>query len=92
MIGKVASSILIVAGVKEIYADTISELAIPILEQNNIKYEYNHKVEFIKNNEKTSICPMENKFKEGNNLKKYMIILSNKKFNEKTGCTLMLLS
>ena len=68
VIGKVAGSILTIAGVKEIYADTISELVIPILEENNIKYEYNKKVEFIQNNNKTGMCPMENKFKDENNL------------------------
>ncbi len=68
VIGKVAGSILTIAGVKEIYADTISKLVIPILEENNIKYEYNKKVEFIQNNDKTGMCPMENKFKDENNL------------------------
>lgn len=64
VIGKVAGSILTLAGVKEIYADTISKIAIPVLEQNNIKYEYNNKVDFIQNNDKTGMCPMENKFKD----------------------------
>lgn len=68
VIGKVAASILTIAGVKEIYADIISKFAIPILEENNIKYEYNKKVEFIQNNDKTDICPMENKFKDEKNL------------------------
>ena len=64
VIGKVAASILSVAGVKEIYTDIISEYAIPVLEENNIKYEYNTKVDFIKNKDNTGMCPMENKFKD----------------------------
>jgi len=36
VIGKVAGSILTVAGVKEIYADVMSKYAIPVLEKNNI--------------------------------------------------------
>ena len=68
VIGKVAGSILALAGVKEIYADTISKFAIPVLEKYNIKYEYNHKVEFIENNDKTGMCPMENKFKDENEI------------------------
>ena len=64
VIGKVAASILSVAGVKEIYADTISEFAIPVLEKNKIKYEYNKKVEYIKNKDNTGMCPMENKYKD----------------------------
>ena len=71
VIGKVAGSVLAVAGVKEIYADTISKFAIPVLEENNIKYEYNNKVEFIQNNDKTGMCPMENKFKNENEITIY---------------------
>ncbi len=64
VIGKVAGSILTVAGVKEIYADVISEYAIPVLEENHIKYEYKEKVQYIINQAKTGMCPMENKYKD----------------------------
>ena len=68
VIGKVAASLLTVAGVKEIFANTISEFAIPVLEENNIKYAYKNKAEYIINNSKTGMCPMENKFKDETNL------------------------
>ncbi len=68
VIGKVAASILVLAGVKEIYADTLSEIAIPILEKNGVKYEYKNKVKYILNRDKTGMCPMESKFKDENNL------------------------
>ena len=64
VIGKVAGSILVVAGVKEIYTDVISEFAIPVLENNNIKYEYLKKVDYIRNKDNTGMCPMENKYKD----------------------------
>ena len=64
VIGKVASSILTVAGVKEIYADVISKYAIPVLEENTVKYEYRQLVEYVQNNDKTGMCPMENKYRE----------------------------
>ncbi len=64
VIGKVAGSLLTVAKVEAIYADTISEFAIPVLEENNIKCEYKQKVDFIQNNDKTGMCPMENRFKD----------------------------
>ncbi len=64
VIGKVAGSILTVAGVKEIYADVISEYAIPVLEENHIKYEYKEKAKYIINQTKTGMCPMENKYKD----------------------------
>lgn len=68
VIGKIAGSVLAVAGIKELYADIISEFAIPVLDKNGIKYEYNNKVDFIQNNDKTGMCPMENKFKDENDL------------------------
>ena len=70
VIGKVAGSILVVAGVKEIYTDVISKYAVSILEENNIKYEYKEKVEYIINQTKTGMCPMENKYKDEVNIHK----------------------
>ena len=64
VIGKLAASLLAVGGVKEIYTDVLSEYAIPVLEENNIKYEYKNKVEYIINKDKTGMCPMENKYKD----------------------------
>lgn len=69
VIGKVASALLVLAGVKEIYARTISEYAIEVLENNNIKYSFRNRVDYIINNDKTGMCPMENKFKDEKNLK-----------------------
>ncbi|MBE5822014.1 MAG: DUF1893 domain-containing protein [Clostridiales bacterium] len=70
VIGKVAASLFTVAGVKLIYANTISEFAISILEKNNIKYEYKNRVDYIINNSKTGMCPMEEKFKDEYDLTK----------------------
>lgn len=64
VIGKVAGSILTAAGVKEIYSDIISKYAIPVFDSNNIHYEYKKIVEYIQNNDKTGMCPMENKYKD----------------------------
>lgn len=68
VIGKVAASVLTVAGVKEIYADVISKYAITVLEANNIKYEYKNLTEYVQNNAKNGMCPMENKFKDEPNI------------------------
>lgn len=70
VIGKLAASILTHAGVKEIYADIISSYAIPVLESNNVRYEYKLKTEYIQNNEKTGMCPMENKYKDETDISK----------------------
>ena len=63
VIGKVAGSIFTIAGVKEIYTDVMSKYALPVLEKNNIKFEYKKLVEYIQNNDKTGMCPMENKYR-----------------------------
>lgn len=70
VIGKVASSILTVAGVKEIYADVMSRYAIPVLEENNVRYEYKNLVEYVQNNDKTGMCPMESKYREETDIDK----------------------
>ncbi len=78
VIGKLAASLLVVAGVKEIYTDVISEYAIPILEENKITYEFKTKVPYIINKNKTGMCPMENKYKDENDIRKiYMEIIKN---------------
>lgn len=70
VIGKIAGTLLSVAGVKEIYADVISEYAIPVLEKSNVNYEFAQKVEYIINETKTGMCPMENKYKNETDLNK----------------------
>lgn len=70
VIGKVAASIMAVAGVKEIYAKTLSKIAIPVLENAKIQYSYGILVDYIKNNAKTGMCPMENRYQNEMNIKK----------------------
>ena len=67
VIGKVAGSILAISGIKEIYTDVISKLAIPVLEKYGIRYEFLEEVEYIENNDKIGMCQMENKYKDEQN-------------------------
>lgn len=78
VIGKLAGSILTASGVKEIYADVMSKYALPVLEKNNIKYEYKNLVEYIQNNDKTGMCPMENRYKDETNIIKIYKEIMNK--------------
>lgn len=68
VIGKVASSLLTMAGVKEIYGAVMSKFGIVVLKDNNINYEYGELVDYVINNEKNGMCPMENKFKDEKDL------------------------
>ena len=83
VIGKVAATLLTLSGVKEIFAKTISEYAIEVLEENNISYTFENKVPYIINNDKTGMCPMENKFKDEKNLKVIYNFFVNKEEDRK---------
>ena len=70
VIGKVAGTLLSVAGFKEIYTDVMSKYAIRVLEKTGVRYEFSQKVDYIINETKTGMCPMENKYKDENDLDK----------------------
>ena len=65
VIGKVAASLLIVAGVKKIYADVMSKLAIPFLEENGVEFEYKELVEYIRNTSTSDTTSTRQQFKYG---------------------------
>lgn len=70
MIGKVAASIMAKAGVKKLYTLKLSKIAIPVLEEYKIKYEYDELIDYVKNKDKTGMCPMESKFKDETDINK----------------------
>ena len=59
VIGKAAALLLIYGKVGSIYARLISEHAIKVLDKYQIPYEYEKKVPFIMNRNKSGMCPME---------------------------------
>jgi len=61
VVGKAAASLMILGGIKAVYADTISEPALQIFASAapEIDVTYNNKVEYIINRTKTGWCPME---------------------------------
>ena len=64
VVGKVAASVMAVVGVSKLHANTLSKIAIPVLEQAGITYSYGKVVDYIKNKDKTGMCPMENKYQD----------------------------
>lgn len=68
IIGKVAASLLIKGGIEALYANTLSSCGEKVLIDNGIYYECSNKTEYVINNDKTGMCPMENKFKDVENL------------------------
>jgi len=61
VVGKAAAHLAIFGGAKEVYAKTISEPALLLLQKYNILCTYEKKVAYIKNRDKTGRCPMETK-------------------------------
>lgn len=59
IVGKAAALMFAYLQVKCIYAEVLSEKAIPILKKYKIEYFYGKKVEYIINRTNTGLCPME---------------------------------
>ncbi|MDP4120513.1 MAG: DUF1893 domain-containing protein [Bacillota bacterium] len=59
IIGGAAASVMIYGGIKEAYAEIISDSAIKLFTDNKIPFFFDKKVEYIKNRDKTDMCPME---------------------------------
>lgn len=68
IIGKVAATLLTKGKVKKVYTKTLSKFGKEVFDNNNISYEYEIMTEYVINNDKTGMCPMENKFKDEVNL------------------------
>lgn len=59
VVGKGAAALMILGGVKELYADIVSEPALSLLETARIRITYKEKVSQIRNRTQTDCCPVE---------------------------------
>lgn len=59
VIGKGAAALMILGGVKDVYADVISEPALALLRESGIDVDYSELVPNIINRAGTGICPVE---------------------------------
>ncbi len=59
IVGKAAALLFVLAKIKCVYAEVISEPAILILKQHNIEYSYGKLTKNIINRKGDGICPME---------------------------------
>ena len=74
VIGKGAAMLCKHIGIKEVYSQLISENAIDVLEESNILYSYDKICSYIKNRDKTDLCPIE---KMATNIEHTDILLEN---------------
>lgn len=59
IVGKAAAMLFVLAGIKKVYAEVLSEAAVEVLSENGIEYSYGVLTERIINRKGTGICPME---------------------------------
>ena len=77
-IGKASASLLVLSGVKEIYALLMSKSAEEVLKKYNIPYHYDKLVDYIVNNTGDDMCPMEKTVKDIDDLEESFIALDEK--------------
>jgi iron complex outermembrane receptor protein len=59
VVGKAAATLLVRGEISQLYTPVISSEAIKILKENKIDFDYDNQVDYILNNSKTGLCPME---------------------------------
>lgn len=59
VVGKAAAALMILGGVKEVFADVISEQGYKLLSESHIHTEYTRMVPHIINRSQTDWCPLE---------------------------------
>ncbi|QZY55208.1 DUF1893 domain-containing protein [Crassaminicella profunda] len=59
VIGRAAAMLCVYGNIKELHTKIISESAVSVLENTNILFEYEKKSTYIKNRDKTDMCPVE---------------------------------
>lgn len=59
VVGKGAAALMILGGVKEVYAGVISEPAFDLFEKSGVKISFGKRVEHIINRKGDDICPVE---------------------------------
>ena len=63
VIGKAAAALMILGGVKEVFAGVISRPALSLFQSHGIEPEYKIETEYIINRTRTGWCPLESRCK-----------------------------
>ena len=78
VIGKAAALLMVYGKVKQVHTNIIAKDAIPVFEKYKVEYSYNEVVDYIQNNKKDGLCPMEQKVLNINSPKKAYKIFTKK--------------
>lgn len=84
VIGKAAAMIYEHADIKELSTNLISEKAVDVLKNTSIVYEYEKSVPYIKNRDRSGMCPIETLSLEVNNINELLLKISNFLKKERT--------
>lgn len=68
VIGKAAAMLCEYACIKELYTKLVSENAVKVLQKTSIQFCYDETTPYIKNRDKTSMCPVETLSQNVNNV------------------------
>ena len=79
VIGKAAALLMVYGKVKQVHTNIIAKDAIPVFEKYKVEYSYNEVVDYIQNNKKDGLCPMEQKVLKVNSPKKAYKIFTKQK-------------
>ena len=66
VVGKAAALLMVYEKVKQVHTNIIAKDAIKVFEKHKIEYSYNEVVDYIQNNKKDGLCPMEQKVQNVN--------------------------
>ena len=75
VVGKAAATLMVLGKIKNVYADVISTPALDILRQFGVTVDYAIEVPFIKNREKSGICPLETLCSNCKSIKEVMFVI-----------------
>jgi hypothetical protein len=75
VVGKAAAALMILGGVKELYTDKLSELALHLLQKTDIKFTYEVLVPYIINRTKDDMCPLEKRCKSIDNVEQILPVI-----------------
>lgn len=75
VVGRAAAALMILGGVRRVYTDVISQLALDLLSKSSIEVSYNEVVPHIINRSQTDLCPMERATREIDSLEDIFTVI-----------------
>ncbi|MCI9415500.1 MAG: DUF1893 domain-containing protein [Clostridiales bacterium] len=76
IVGRAAALLLVYGGVRQVYAETLSDGAAAVLETYGVPFSCGVRAPFIRNREGTGMCPMEQKVRQADTPQEAYAILS----------------